>query len=96
VPAFDRVRLHDDQGGAPISPRVGEQNPEQAISFWRRTSTIRRSASHEEAIRVDGETTSTLCSLAYALAMSGGTDAAQDPRQASESLFRKVIQGAGL
>jgi hypothetical protein len=32
MPAHDRVRLHDDQGGAPISPRVGEQDPEQAIS----------------------------------------------------------------
>jgi hypothetical protein len=32
VPAHDRVRLHDDQGGAPISPRVGEQDPEQSIS----------------------------------------------------------------
>ncbi len=30
--AHDRVRLHNDQGGVPISPRVGEQDPEQSIS----------------------------------------------------------------
>jgi hypothetical protein len=32
MPAHDGVRLHNDQGGAPISPRVGEQDPEQSIS----------------------------------------------------------------
>ena len=32
MPAHDRVRLHDDQGGAPITPRVGEQDPEHSIS----------------------------------------------------------------
>jgi len=32
VPAHDRVRLHEDHRGAPISPRVGEQNPKQSIS----------------------------------------------------------------
>jgi hypothetical protein len=32
MPAHDRVRLHDDQDGAPISPRVGEQDPEQSIT----------------------------------------------------------------
>jgi hypothetical protein len=31
MPAHDRVRLHDEQGRAPISPRVGEQDPEQSI-----------------------------------------------------------------
>jgi hypothetical protein len=28
----DGVRLHDDQGRTPVSPRVGEQDPKQAIS----------------------------------------------------------------
>ena len=32
LPADDRVRLHNDQSGAPISPRVGEQDPEESIS----------------------------------------------------------------
>src|SRR6266700_2460883 len=31
MPAHDRIRLHDDQGRAPISPHVGEQDPEQSI-----------------------------------------------------------------
>ncbi len=32
MPAHDRVRLHDDQGRAPISPRLGEPHPKQSIS----------------------------------------------------------------
>jgi hypothetical protein len=32
MPAHDRIRLHDDQGHAPISPRLGEQDPQQSIS----------------------------------------------------------------
>jgi hypothetical protein len=37
MPAHDRVRLHDDQGRAPISPRLGEEHPKQSISRaeWR-------------------------------------------------------------
>ena len=32
MPAHDCVRLHNDQGGAPISPGIGEYDPEQSIS----------------------------------------------------------------
>ena len=32
MPTHDGVRVHDDQGGAPILPRVGEQHPKQSIS----------------------------------------------------------------
>ena len=32
MPAHDGVRPHDDQCGAPIPPRVGEQDPRQSIS----------------------------------------------------------------
>src|ERR1700688_4848568 len=32
MPTGDRVRLHDDQGRTPVSPRVGEQDPKQSIS----------------------------------------------------------------
>jgi hypothetical protein len=32
MPAHDGVRLHDDQGRAPISPRFGEQHPKQSIA----------------------------------------------------------------
>ena len=32
MPTHDGVRVHDDQGRAPIAPRVGEQHPKQAIS----------------------------------------------------------------
>src|SRR6266852_6795168 len=32
MPAHDRVRLHDDQDRAPISPRLGEEHPKQSIS----------------------------------------------------------------
>ena len=32
MPAHDRVRLHDDQGRAPILPCLGEDHPEESIS----------------------------------------------------------------
>jgi len=32
MPTHDGVRVHDDQGCAPILPRVGEQHPKQSIS----------------------------------------------------------------
>jgi hypothetical protein len=32
MPTHDRVRVHDDQGGAPIPPRAGEHYPKQSIS----------------------------------------------------------------
>jgi hypothetical protein len=32
MPAPDRVRLHDDQGRAPISPRLGDEHLKQSIS----------------------------------------------------------------
>jgi len=32
VPAHDSVRLHDDQGRAPIPPRAGKYDPKQSIS----------------------------------------------------------------
>ena len=32
MPTHDTVRVHDDQGCSPISPRVGEQHPKQSIS----------------------------------------------------------------
>ena len=32
MPTHDGVRVHDDKGGAPILPRVGEQHPKQSIS----------------------------------------------------------------
>jgi hypothetical protein len=32
MPTHDRVRLHDDQGRTPVSPRVAEQDPRQSIS----------------------------------------------------------------
>jgi len=32
MPTHNRVRVHDDQGGAPIPPRLGEQHPKQSIS----------------------------------------------------------------
>ena len=32
MPSQDRVRLHDDQGHAPIAPRVGEQHPKQSVA----------------------------------------------------------------
>ena len=32
MPSYDSVRVHDDQGRAPIPPRVGEQSPEPSIS----------------------------------------------------------------
>ena len=32
MPTHDGVRVHDDQGCAPIPPRVGEQHPKQPIS----------------------------------------------------------------
>src|SRR6267142_1163044 len=32
MPTHDGVRVHDEQGCAPILPRVGEQHPKQSIS----------------------------------------------------------------
>ena len=32
MPTHDGVGVHDDQGRAPIPPRVGEQHPKQSIS----------------------------------------------------------------
>jgi len=32
MPSHNRVRLHDDQGRAPISPRLSEQHPKASIS----------------------------------------------------------------
>ena len=32
MPTHDGVRVHDDQGCAPIPPRVGEQHPKESIS----------------------------------------------------------------
>jgi len=32
MPTHNRVRVHDNQGGAPIPPRLGEQHPKQSIS----------------------------------------------------------------
>ena len=32
MPTHDGVRVHDDQGCAPILPRVGEQHPKQSMS----------------------------------------------------------------
>jgi hypothetical protein len=32
MPTHNRVRVHDDQSGAPIPPRLGEQHPKQSIS----------------------------------------------------------------
>jgi hypothetical protein len=32
MPAHDRVRLHDDQDRAPISPRLSEEHPKQSLS----------------------------------------------------------------
>src|SRR5207302_5421642 len=32
MPPLDGVRVHDDQGCAPILPRIGEQHPKQSIS----------------------------------------------------------------
>jgi len=32
MPAYNSVRVHDDQGCSPIPPRVGEHHPEQPIS----------------------------------------------------------------
>jgi len=32
MPTHDGVRLHDNQGGAPIPPRLGEQHPKRAIA----------------------------------------------------------------
>ena len=32
MPAHDRVRLHDDQGRAPLSPGLREEHPKQSIS----------------------------------------------------------------
>jgi hypothetical protein len=31
MPAHDGVRVHDDQGCAPIPSRVGEQHPKESI-----------------------------------------------------------------
>jgi hypothetical protein len=37
MPSHDCVRLHDDQGRAPLLPRFGEQHPKQSIARaeWR-------------------------------------------------------------
>jgi hypothetical protein len=37
MPAYDGVRLHDDQRRAPVPPGMGEQHPKQSISMaeWR-------------------------------------------------------------
>jgi len=32
MPAHDRVRLHDDQGRAPISPGLREEHPKQSVA----------------------------------------------------------------
>jgi hypothetical protein len=32
MPTHDGVRVHDDQGCAPIPPRIGEQHPKESIS----------------------------------------------------------------
>jgi hypothetical protein len=31
MPGHNSFRLHDDQGGTPIAPEAGEENPEEAI-----------------------------------------------------------------
>jgi hypothetical protein len=31
MPPYDRVGLHDDQGGAPLPPPFGEENPKEAV-----------------------------------------------------------------
>ena len=33
MPSQDRVRLHNDQGRAPIAPRLGEQHPKQSVAL---------------------------------------------------------------
>jgi hypothetical protein len=33
MPAHHGVRVHDDQGCAPIPPRIGEQHPKDSISL---------------------------------------------------------------
>jgi len=31
MPPHHGVRLHDDQGGAPLPPSLGEENPKEAV-----------------------------------------------------------------
>jgi hypothetical protein len=31
MPSDDRIRLHEDQGVAPVTPHVGEDDPEESI-----------------------------------------------------------------
>jgi hypothetical protein len=45
MPTNDRIGVHDDRGGAPLSPGVREQHPKQAVSGaeW---GTLRRAFEH--------------------------------------------------
>jgi hypothetical protein len=41
VPSDDGIGLHDDQGGAPALPTLGEQDPEQSVRRAERRTTHR-------------------------------------------------------
>ena len=49
MPTDDRVGVHDEQGGAPLSPDVGQQHPKQPIAAaeW---GTLHRALEHRQLL----------------------------------------------